>query len=123
MLYLFELIAFSTFVLCLYCLVDIITTDAITTDASRCRSLPRLGWLLVVLFVPLVGSILWLATGRPSNLQLDRRSGGHRRPRSGPSEHDRPARSVAPDPRADAEFLCQCRRRAEEQRRKACGEG
>lgn len=44
----------------LYCVFDVISTD----DALV-RNLPKMVWLLVVLFVPTVGSIAWLALGRP----------------------------------------------------------
>ena len=39
----------------IFCLVDVITTDE-----SSCRNLPKMLWLLLVLLVPLVGSIIWL---------------------------------------------------------------
>ena len=44
----------------LYCIFDVISTD----DALV-RNLPKLVWLLVVLFIPTIGSIAWLALGRP----------------------------------------------------------
>ncbi len=39
--------------------------DLIGSDESRIRHLPKLWWLLIVLFFPLAGSIAWLITGRP----------------------------------------------------------
>ena len=44
----------------LYCIFDVIATD----DALV-RNLPKVIWLLLVLLVPAVGSITWLALGRP----------------------------------------------------------
>ena len=39
--------------------------DVISTDAALCRNLPKGVWLMVVLFLPDVGSIAWLLLGRP----------------------------------------------------------
>lgn len=95
--------------------------DLITRDESDCRHLPKLLWLLLVLFVPFAGSVLWLAVGRPRRVGSAR---GTSLERSAPAfpEYDRPGRFAAPDAESDAEFLRKCRERAEEQRRKARGE-
>jgi Phospholipase_D-nuclease N-terminal len=47
-------------VLWIYCIFDVITTD----DAII-RHLPKLVWLLIVFFLPDIGSLLWLGLGRP----------------------------------------------------------
>jgi hypothetical protein len=47
-------------VLWIYCIYDVITTD----DAII-RHLPKLLWLLIVFFLPDIGSLLWLGLGRP----------------------------------------------------------
>ena len=39
--------------------------DAITADASLVRNLPKGFWIVLVLFLPDVGSIMWLIAGRP----------------------------------------------------------
>ncbi len=39
--------------------------EAIGTDESRIRHLPKIAWILLVLFFPLAGSIAWIAAGRP----------------------------------------------------------
>ncbi|QFZ24414.1 PLD nuclease N-terminal domain-containing protein [Saccharothrix syringae] len=96
----------------LFCLIDVITTD----DGDA-RNLPKVAWLLVVLFFPLVGSITWLVAGRP--VRAVARPRAHERAAPGFPEYDRPGRSAAVDAEADAEFLRRCRERAEEQRRKA----
>lgn len=72
-------------------------------------------WILLVIFVPLAGSIAWFVAGRPVD---------NRPARSTPSqasfpEYDKPGRFVPQDSAADAEFLRQCRERAEAQRRAA----
>lgn len=50
---------FALLGLMIYCLFDVIATDR-----RRFRSLNKPGWLLVVL-LPVIGAILWLALGRP----------------------------------------------------------
>lgn len=73
--------------------------------------LPKVVWILIIIFIPTLGSIVWLVVGR-----------GHTAPRgyvgpTGYGEYERPGRAVAQDPAADEAFLRQCRKRAEEQRR------
>ena len=94
-----------------FCVLDVIT------HRHEPQHLPRWTWLVLVLLFPLVGSVAWLAVGRP-------RAGAAGRPsafeRSAPAfpEYDRPGRAAAGDLSADEEFLRRCRERAEEQRRR-----
>lgn len=44
----------------LYCIFDVISTDE-----SLARNLPKTLWLVIVIFLPDVGSIAWLLLGRP----------------------------------------------------------
>ena len=44
----------------IYCIFDVVTTDE-----SLCRNLPKHVWLLIVFFLPDIGSIIWLVAGRP----------------------------------------------------------
>ena len=98
------------FILWAYCLVD-----AITTDGTRMRHLPKAAWVVLVLLFPLVGSIAWLVAGRPTTpARLSREQGGA----VGFPEYERPGRMAASDPAKDEEFLRQVRARAEEQRRR-----
>jgi hypothetical protein len=89
----------------LFCLFDVISTDP-----ADCRNLPKLGWLVIVLILPDIGSLLWLVAGRP-----------RRETRQGAAapypEYERPGRFTATNPDDDEEFLRKCRERAEEQRR------
>lgn len=39
--------------------------DCIRTPPTQVRGLPFAAWVLVVLFVPVVGPLLWLWSGRP----------------------------------------------------------
>jgi len=56
------LIGLAVLALWVYCIFDVIATD----DAVI-RSLPKVVWLLIVIFVPTIGSIAWLLLGRPEN--------------------------------------------------------
>ncbi len=98
------------FALWVYCLVD-----AIGSPADRIRNLPKAAWVIIILLFPFVGSILWLAVGRPEG-GVVRRSAYERSQPAFP-EYDRPGRAAAVDPEKDAEFLRQVRERAEAQRR------
>ncbi|GAB6984207.1 PLD nuclease N-terminal domain-containing protein [Nocardioides pyridinolyticus] len=104
------LLGVVTFALWVYCLVD-----AIGAQPARVRNLPKVAWIVLILFFPLIGSVAWLVAGRPD-------SGGPRRSpyeREVPGfpEYDRPGRAAAVDPAKDEEFLRQVRERAEAQRK------
>jgi len=99
------------FVLLVFCVIDIIGTPA-----HRARNLPKLWWLILVLLFPLVGSIAWLAAGRPQKTARPPRA--HEREVPEFPEYDRPGRAAATDPAKDEEFLRQVRERAEEQRKR-----
>lgn len=90
--------------------------DCIISDEARVRSLPKLLWLLIVLVLPDVGSVLWLALGRPKGAA---RSMPYKGSAGVPTEYDQPERAVATNPDDDAAFLRQLRDRAEQQRRSA----
>jgi hypothetical protein len=96
----------------IFCIIDVITANE-----WEVRNLPKMGWLLIVILVPTIGSIIWLVAGRPQ------REGGAPPPRQrGTSrfpEYDRPGRHVAGTAEDDEEFLRRCRERAEQQRRAA----
>lgn len=94
-------------VLWVFCVVDVILTRP-----DRARHLPKIGWLVLVLLFPLVGSVAWLVAGRP-------RAGRAPGPSAtGFPEYDRPGRVAGVSPESDEEFLRRCRERAEEQRRR-----
>ncbi|MCW2832860.1 MAG: hypothetical protein JWN68_813 [Nocardioides sp.] len=92
-------------VMMVWCLIE-----TVSTDESRIRNLPKLWWILLILFFPLAGSIAWLAAGRPAVSP----------PRTGAApafpEYDRPGRAVPDDPEKDEDFLKRVRERAEQQR-------
>jgi hypothetical protein len=99
-------------VLCIYCLVE-----AITSKDEDIRHLGKVWWILLILLFPFVGSIAWLAAGRP--VRGPARRSAHERPAPEFPEYDRPGRAAAGNPESDAEFLRKVRERAEEQRRRA----
>ena len=103
-------VAVVTLALWVFCLVD-----AIGAPENRIRHLPKVAWILLILFFPLVGSIAWLVAGRPDD-GAARRSPYEREQPTFP-EYDRPGRAAAVDPEKDAEFLRQVRERAEAQRK------
>jgi len=39
--------------------------DCISTDAAQCRNLPKIVWLILVIFLPDIGALAWLLLGRP----------------------------------------------------------
>ncbi|MDW3176242.1 MAG: PLD nuclease N-terminal domain-containing protein [Acidimicrobiia bacterium] len=41
--------------------------DVIATDRILIRNLDKMVWLLLVIFVPTVGAVAWIALGRPAN--------------------------------------------------------
>ncbi len=79
------------FALLVYALID-----CIQSEEGRIRNLPKIGWILLILIVPVVGPVAWLVAGRPA---------GSSRPRlawpstqtAGFPKHERPRRQVAPD--------------------------
>lgn len=98
----------------IFCFIDVLLTPEFA-----CRNLPKLGWVFIVLLLPLVGSIAWLVAGRP----WDRTNAPVRSSRPATSarypEYDRANRRTASNPDDDEEFLAGLRRRADEQRRRA----
>lgn len=56
----FGLIGIALFLLWIWAIFDVIATDS-----SLIRNLPKGLWILLVLFVPDIGSIAWLLLGRP----------------------------------------------------------
>ncbi len=94
--------------LCIFCVVDVLTTR------GEPRHLPRWVWLVLVLLFPIVGSAAWLLAGRPG--RAGRLVTRYERHSPAFPEYDRPGRVAALDTEADEEFLRQCRERAERQR-------
>jgi hypothetical protein len=94
----------------IFCIVDVITTDE-----AVIRNLQKPLWLLIVLFLPVLGSILWLVAGRPRPQSADRGQPPTHTSAAFP-EYNRSGRFPATNPDDDEEFLRQVRERAEQQR-------
>ncbi|MDQ1497738.1 MAG: hypothetical protein QOI86_1078 [Actinomycetota bacterium] len=120
----------------IYCIFDVIAGDDVLI-----RNLPKGMWLLIVIFLPDIGSLAWLLLGRP--LYAGWRPGDttRRAPRRaigpedrddfpiGPARPSRPLEARPPEPRPVesredqlAAWEQQLRRREEELRRREQGE-
>jgi hypothetical protein len=89
--------------------------DLAQAPAHQVRNVPKVGWVVIVLLFPVLGSAAWFVLGRPEGPAP--RAAGERATPHYP-EYDRPGRAAAVDPGKDEEFLEQVRARAEEQRRR-----
>jgi hypothetical protein len=98
------------FVLTIYCVIE-----CISTPEGSIRNLPKWAWILLILFVPVVGWVAWLVAGRAV---ADRPRRYERQAPDFP-EYDRPGRAAGLTPESDEEFLRKVRERAEEQRKAA----
>ena len=49
-----------TVVFLIFCLID-----CVQTDADLVRNLPKVGWIVLIVLLPLVGGVAWLIAGRP----------------------------------------------------------
>ena len=98
------------------CLVVYCVLNIITTPEGEVRNLPKLLWLALVLFFPIVGGVAWLVAGRP---QGPPRSLPYKGNTGIPPEYDRRGRATAHSPDDDEAFLRGLRERAEQQRRQA----
>ena len=99
-------------VLWIFCIVDVIRFED-----GETRHLPKIGWLIVVLLLPDLGSILWLLFGRSYSSKV--RGNAPRGHMTSYPEYDRPGRMSAARPDDDEEFLRTIRERAEAQRKLA----
>lgn len=107
MLYVDGVIGLITLSLWIFCLID-----AITTDEGSVRNLGKVMWIVLIVFLPLVGSIAWLVAGRPQAAPNMPYKGNY-----GPVVSDRPEWHPSSIPESDEEFKARFRARAEEQRR------
>lgn len=89
--------------------------DIITRDNSQVKHMPKMVWLLLVILIPLLGSILWFAIGR----EYPERS-APRAPQFAPwaTEPPAPARP-ARDVRSTEQQLADLEREIEEDRLRA----
>lgn len=119
-------VALLLLALWIYCIFDVIATEAVLV-----RNLPKMVWLLIVIFLPDIGSIAWLLLGRPAFAGWRPGDTSYRpiRPVLGPEDSPSfPASSPAPpDAASSAEedrlraWEEELRRREEELRRREDG--
>ncbi|MGC4855879.1 PLD nuclease N-terminal domain-containing protein [Micromonospora sp. DT4] len=82
--------------------------SCLSAEEGQIRALPRIAWVLIILFFPLVGSIAWFVAGRePGTASRPVWPSG-----MGTAER-RPRRPLAPDD--DPEFLRSMQDRAKQQ--------
>lgn len=84
-------------VLTIYALVD-----CLQTDESAVRSIPKLWWIMLIVFVWVVGPLAWLIAGRPQSIVPPSLGGPQRGERPGPG-HLRDNRPRGPED--DPDFL------------------
>lgn len=78
--------------------------DCARSETSQVRKLPRTIWALLIVLLPVIGSLAWLIAGRPRNPGLAQGRTSQTRPPA-------PNRPTAPDD--DPDFLGNLRRRLE----------
>lgn len=92
-----------------YCLID-----CIQTDEGDMRNLPKALWVILIIFLPIVGGVAWLVAGRPLTSGPRRQVPWPATRTAGFPEYERP-RPVAPDD--DPDFLLSLRADRERERR------
>ena len=70
--------------------------DCIATDSAMCRNLPKPMWILIVVFIPDIGSLLWLLLGRPEKASWRPGSVDYASPRRPIGPEDAPRYSPTP---------------------------
>ena len=84
-------------ILVIFCLID-----CVQAEDHRVRNLPKWGWILLMIFVPILGCIAWLVAGRPIRTANDH--GAWPLKSAASPDAERPVRRrTAPDD--DPEFL------------------
>lgn len=99
--------------------------DVITTPDGATRHLPKVGWILIVIFLSTIGAAAWFILGRPAGAAFS--LGG----RGGDPKHVRPSDTAMSDAererierqRRTAEIDAELDRRIEEKKRRAAEEG
>jgi Phospholipase_D-nuclease N-terminal len=89
-----EIIWFGLLVFCLI--------DCVQTPDGDVRNLPKWAWIMLMILLPLVGSVAWLVAGRPEHSARQRsRAPWPSTATAGYPEYERPPRG----PDDDVEFL------------------
>ncbi|MGN6325642.1 PLD nuclease N-terminal domain-containing protein [Pseudolysinimonas sp.] len=80
-------------------LVVVALVDLVLIDASRVRGLPKWGWIMLAIILPVIGPILWFVVGRE---RLEPRNHGRY---ASDGSVERGPRSAPRAPDDDPEFL------------------
>lgn len=99
--------------LALWCVVDLLPRSE-----AEVRVLPKAGWVVALVLVPLVAGVAYLLVGRAGAAAAPGGGTGHRLPGAGGGG---PAAPPVRGPEDDPAFQAHLRRVAEEQRRRALG--
>lgn len=91
--------------LVVFCLVD-----CAQSDAKRIRNLPKWGWIILMLLVPIVGCIAWLFVGRPTRASAEPAPPQQSKTQGFP-QYRPPSRPMPLGPDDDPEFLRSLKRR------------
>lgn len=83
----------AVFVIVVLALIDIITRDD-----GQVRHLPKITWVFLVIFLPLIGSLIWFLVGREWNRGADPVPFGH------PARQDDAVRRVASGSTTEAQL-------------------
>lgn len=86
--------------LLVFCLID-----CIVADEPRVRNLPRWGWIVLIVIIPVVGGLAWLLAGRPLRSASPRRAS---RTTVAPTQEQPHQHPMAPDD--DPAFLAKLKR-------------
>ncbi|MEV0583000.1 PLDc N-terminal domain-containing protein [Nonomuraea sp. NPDC050310] len=81
--------------------------DVITTPDEEIRNLPKVLWVLVIVLLPLIGSLFWFLLGRP----LGPQSATPRLRPQQPQQRQQPAPPPPKGPDDDPDFLKDLERR------------
>jgi hypothetical protein len=102
------LVALALLALWVYCIFDVIATSD-----TLARNLPKIMWLLIVIFVPTIGSIAWLLLGRPEKAGFAPGDSSYRaEPRSGDVNRSTPRSYGVIAPDDDPRFLAELNERS-----------
>lgn len=94
--------------------------DIIMRDEWQVRHLPKFGWILLVVLLPLIGTVLWFVLGREYGSGADAGLDALARPRrQSPSVPTAQAAPPASDARTTEEQLAELDREIEYYRRRA----
>lgn len=93
--------------------------DLIMRDESQVRHLPKFGWIILVVLLPLIGSILWFALGREYSGQTVRMPRARPRPAAEAAMPYRSADTGSADTRSTEQQLADLDREIEEYRLRA----